>query len=454
MASSDYDKLLNSTLLSTDEDSPDEVQNVYFHSHKDMEDRAERNSRLSMTSSFSALNPRNSAKLTCFLLLNTMIGSGILNQPFVFRRSGIFGGLVGFFLASIATWYGLLLLTEAGIHEDVLEYSGLAKRAFQKNGERLVDIAIITLTFGSQLGYILVVGTTTSTLLDSWGCDSVACNDYFTTIIAVAVFITPVCMFRHFGHLAYLSLFSIAAIVAVLLLVLIAGPIKHREDNTPEDYDLFSFVGMLRSTGSIVFSLACASANFQAFITTEKSAQNMKTWGTVTGVAVFAGTLMCMTMGVAGYLSFSDTTEGMILDNFPQSGYDFFKIMVVTHLILYIPVNFVIMRYSLVKITTGQRSELLPFTTHTILTIVLLVVVTSIVLGLLALGLASGEAFSLILDLTGGIGGSLATLILPAAIYLKVMPKDADLYKHAMALLAFGVTVMIAVTCFTIASFF
>ena len=54
-------------------------------------------SRLLSASSFSRrfsfVNPSNSAKLTTFLLLNSMIGSGILNQPFVFRESGILGGV-------------------------------------------------------------------------------------------------------------------------------------------------------------------------------------------------------------------------------------------------------------------------------------------------------------------------------------------------------------------------
>lgn len=379
--------------------------NDYFQSYNELEEKNDRVSRLSNTSSFSAINVRNSAKLTTFLLLNTMIGSGILNQPYVFKKSGIIGGLLGFFIASIATWTGLLCLTAAGIHEDVLEYSGLARKAFDKHGERLVDVSIIVLTFGSQLGYILIVGTTLSDLLSSWGCDSVVCGDFFTTIISVGIFVTPVCLFRHFGHLAYLSLFSIGAIVAVLLLVLIAGPIKHQEDHVDTDYKPISIPGTISSTGSIVFSLACASANFQAFITTEKKAQNLESWGWVTGTAVFVGASMCVVMGIAGYLSFSGDTEGMILDNFPQHGYDFFKIMVVTHLILYIPVNFVIMRYSLVKVFTGLRSEHLDTATHTILTVGLLVAVTAIVLLLLALGLASGEAFSLILDITGGIGG-------------------------------------------------
>ena len=46
----------------------------------------------------------------------------------------------------------------------------------------------------------------------------------------------------------------------------------------------------------------------------------------ITGSAVFAGTMMCMIMGLVGYLSFGNNTEGMILDNFPQHGFDFFKV--------------------------------------------------------------------------------------------------------------------------------
>lgn len=378
---------------------------------ENIQDRSERQSRLSFASSFSALHPTNSAYLTTFLLLNTMIGSGILNQPFVFLNSGILGGLIGFLIAASGTWTGLLCLTAAGVHENVLEYSGLAERAFGAKGELLVDISIIVLTFGSQLGYILIVGTTLADLLGSWGCGSVVCEDMFVTIVSVGIFVTPVCMFRHFGHLAWLSLFSIATIVAVLMLVMIGGPIKHVTDHKPNDYNLFSITGMLSSTGSIVFSLACASANFQAYISTERKARNLSTWRLVTGTAVGVGAIMCSTMGLVGYLSFGDATQGMILDNFNQHPYDFFKIMVVTHLILYIPVNFVIMRYSLVKVFMKQRSELLPATTHSIITIGLLALVTAIVLGLLAAGLGSGEAFSLVLNLTGGIGGKIYVLL-------------------------------------------
>lgn len=41
----------------------------------------------------------------------------------------------------------------------------------------------------------------------------------------------------------------------------------------------------------------------------------------------------------------------VLTDNFPQRGFDFFKVMIVAHLILYIPVNFIIMRYRYVIIS-------------------------------------------------------------------------------------------------------
>ncbi len=77
----------------------------------------------------------------------------------------------------------------------------------------------------------------------------------------------------------------------------------------------------------------------------------------------------------------------------------------VTHLILYIPVMFVIMRYSLVKLCSGLRSELLPTLTHTAVSTGLLTFITGVVILVMQLGVGSGTAFSLILNITGGLGG-------------------------------------------------
>ena len=55
-------------------------------------------------------------------------------------------------------------------------------------------------------------------------------------------------------------------------------------------------------------------------------------------------------MGLAGYLSFRGDTDGEILENFSGPYIVPFNILLIVHITLYIPVDFVIMRYSVVKL--------------------------------------------------------------------------------------------------------
>lgn len=250
----------------------------------------------------------------------------------MFYESGVVGGIIGYLLASTMTWLGINILTAAGLRAHLYEYGALTKFALGRKGEILIDVSIIIGCFGALLGYILVVGSTLSGLLNSWGCQSDACGMYLTTIISVSCFVLPVSLFRHFGHLAWLSLFSVFAIACVLFLVIIGGPLLASEGSVR----VFNALGTMNSLGSIVFTLSCASANFQAFITTKRTSRNRRSWMWITGAVVVIGSVMCVAMGVAGYLSFKSDTEGIILDNFSGPQFDFFKIMVAAHLILYV----------------------------------------------------------------------------------------------------------------------
>jgi sodium-coupled neutral amino acid transporter 11 len=299
--------------VATSRDSMRSVKS--YLSNKTEEEIQDIKSRYSHMSVLSVHEIANSAGMTLFLLINTMIGSGILNQPYVFMKSGLIGGLVGFVLAGLGTWAGLLLLTKAGISCNILEYSGLAKFAFGVYGEYSIDLSIILLTFGAQLGYILIVGETSADLLGEWGCDHVMCEQQQITILAVAIFMTPICLFRHFGHLAFLALFSILAIVLCVGLVVVGGPMQH-VGNKQHQIKALNAMGAVTSVGSIVFSLSCSAANFQAFISTKLEHQNLRSWSGITGGAVFLGAVMCVIMGIAGYMSFGDDTDGEILSEY------------------------------------------------------------------------------------------------------------------------------------------
>ena len=209
-----------------------------------------------------------------------MIGSGILNQPYVFENAGIIGAFIGFIITCGMTWVinilihnylcfifqnfiqvGLLILTEAGIYEGIYSYSELARRAFGNFGEIIIEWSIISGAIGAILGYILIIGETSTYLLRSWGCPNNICEKNMITSLSITIFVSPFCLFRHFGHFAGISIFSIITITLVLLLVIISGPL-HQKKGKLYLFDLF---GMFRSIGSIVFALNCSQANFQVY---------------------------------------------------------------------------------------------------------------------------------------------------------------------------------------------
>ena len=393
---------------------------------------------------------QNSSILSCFLLVSTMIGSGILNQPFVFKQSGIIGALLGYTLAIWATWYSLLVITHVGVEHQVYEYAALAEKAFQVAGTRTVDVAIVINSFGALLGYVLIIGETMSKFFTRWGCTAEICNLYGTTIMFITVFVLPICLLRQFGHLAIYSIFSIFTITLVLGLVTIGGPIRTRNDHIGENVILLDPLGSLQSLGSIIFALGCLPANFQVYVAARKQDRNMNSWCHITGQAVAYGAIMLLAMGMAGYLSFRGSTNGNILTNFTSNSFDFFKFMVVCHIIVYIPVDFIVMRYSVVTLFWNRKSETLSLVTHVVLTVGLLALCVAFILIMLSKGLAAGEAFSLTLNVTGGIGGSLTGFIMPGMIYLKLMPEDSKYYFESKVLIGVGALTMVLVLISTI----
>ena len=75
--------------------------------------------------------------------------------------------------------------------------------------------------------------------------------------------------------------------------------------------------------------------------------------------------------------------------------------------------------------------------------------VVGTVLGIMSTSATSqGKAFSVVLNLTGGIAGSMLSFIIPAIVYLKVVPytKSAGyLYVPAYLCAVFGVVILVCV---------
>lgn len=75
-----------------------------------------------------------------------------------------------------------------------------------------------------------------------------------------------------------------------------------------------------------------------------------------------------------------------------------------------------------------------------------------IILSLRSVGLSQGNAFSLVLDFTGAITGSMISFILPGAFYLKLYQRNDEFFKSCAVMFVLGIIIMIAVPILSVLS--
>jgi len=153
------------------------------------------------------------------------------------------------------------------------------------------------------------------------------------------------------------------------------------------------------------------------------------------------GILLCFTTGLIGYLSFRNATNGNILDSFEWVGAQVFKGIFVFHLILYIPLDFVVLRYNTLTLLGTHVMKLNPVQ-YILFSTLLLFFSLGIVLLLWSSGLSQGDAFGMILDFTGSLTGGFIAFVAPASFYLRVMNKTDPYWYQSAVLLVLGLFVM------------
>ena len=294
-------------------------------------------------------------------------------------------------VTSIFTWLGIVALIEVGVEYDVYDYSALGRFCFGKIGELVVDLSIVLYSIGALMSYIVVVGTLGTELISRWGWTDLGYELYIITALLIGLFALPNCCRKHFGYLGIISVISISAVVCVLFLVIIAGPIVSKSKVKKPIY--FTKNGAAQELGSIIFALCCTTCTFHTFRYLRTDLQTTHKWRQIAGTAVIIGAFFLISMGLVGYMIFGNETKSLIVSNFHGSYADVFKLLVIIHLLLYIPLDFMILRHSLIKLCGSSTGTVDSFLLHIFLSTILLVVITAAVLILYYKGQLLSENF-------------------------------------------------------------
>lgn len=377
--------------------------------------------------------PSNEMKDVTFLLISSMIGSGILSQPYCFMKAGIMlvlllYGIIGYgiYLCShLLVTASEKIIIERNLDPKKFEYADLSYEVLGNVGRYTTDVFITLANFFALVSYVIVIGILMSQVISTEAnsdseFDKVITRPSFDVSVIISVLVVPPCLIRNFGHLTFVSYASITLIFCSILYVIGFGPVedtyywKSHDFGDVKDINFWSGEGLSSVLGTIIFTLSFSTAIFPAYQSLEP--RSLVAIRQVCAITIIVGGLLCTIMGLAGYLAFMDQVEDNIIYSFTTDNFwslvTIFKLAIVFHLCFYIPMEFVVMRQCVYTLLQWRADEV-STEAHVITTL-------SLLFSGLGMGVAlletTEKAFVLVLAISGGICFSTLVFILPGLI--------------------------------------
>ncbi|KJE97807.1 hypothetical protein CAOG_07901 [Capsaspora owczarzaki ATCC 30864] len=356
-----------------------------------------------------------------FNLVNTVVGGGLVALPYSYHSSGIVVGGILLVLTYILGVYSLYLLVRCSELAVSKTYMGVAREAFGRPGVIVTQISVVVATFGTMISYLIIIGDMMSPLIGRWSggtnadyCSLVA-DRRFSISIALLVLL-PLSLPRSIHSLRFTSVFAVGAISYLLFVVIL------RSGESISKTDLFVCDGgscvvlaqlsesLFRAIPIITFAFTCQMNIFP--IVSELKQPTRKRINLVIGTAMSICLTLYLLVATFGYLTFYDQVRGNILLNYDVN--DDFVMVGRLALALVITFSFPLMAQPCVANLDAllfPRSR--PAPVRHFIEVFLLIGVAYAVAMLV-------EDVSVVLGISGALGSTVISFILPALIFLRL----------------------------------
>mmetsp|Transcript_117 Transcript_117/g.163 ORF Transcript_117/g.163 Transcript_117/m.163 type:complete len:421 (+) Transcript_117:288-1550(+) len=175
---------------------------------------------------------------------------------------------------------------------------------------------MFVMAYGAMVAYLLIIKDTVPHIL---GVHSKLEGTLIMVVTSLSIMV-PLSMQRDMASLAITSIFSVLADVILVFFIMTFSPIQESvEDaggfgevllNDAVNPTLFIGLGILST------AMACQHSAF--IVSGSLENKTMTRWSMVTGFSITLSTILCLILGVCGYLGFMDETQGDVLNNFDE----------------------------------------------------------------------------------------------------------------------------------------
>ncbi|ORZ36283.1 transmembrane amino acid transporter protein-domain-containing protein [Catenaria anguillulae PL171] len=409
---------LHSPLLSSSSSSVDGRSSLTLHSNElesfDMilDDNAAKSSVVGATLNFT----------------NSIIGAGIIGLPYAFKEAGFVLGVVLLVVLAFLVAWTVVLLVKCGKMVSKTSYQDLVNAAFNGRGQFLI-------TFFHHVRVPVIIGDSLPPVLkalfgvtdDPW---------YFSRsilVISSTLFVTlPLSMQRDMAALAKTSAVSMVSIILIVTAVIFSAfsvPDTLRGDPTQR----FTVIGdsPAKAIGVISFAFVCHHNTFIIF--SSLSTPTLDRFSRVTNLSAGISLVACLILALAGFWTFTDKTQGNVLNNFPPDhlGINLARLAFTLNMYTTYPMELFVARHVMEDyLYPGHKAA--GWARHTMWTVGLVMASLLVAVGV--------QDVSVILEVTGGVAATALAYILPPWCWLRL----AGSHKwKCWGCIAFGIVAMV-----------
>ncbi|SCU96690.1 LADA_0H02234g1_1 [Lachancea dasiensis] len=376
-------------------------------------------------------------------MANSILGAGVIGQPFAIKNCGLVGGVLAIVLLSIMVDWTIRLIVINLKISGKTSYQDSVEFAMGKKGKLLILLTNGLFAFGGCIGFSIIIGDTIPHVLRAFfpGHEGLFHRNVIITLVTCFVSL-PLSLNRDISKLSKASMLALFSMVVIVVIVLIKGPLIEAS------YKGNFSTGALLITprifqGISVISFALVCHHNTSFIYFSLKTPSLKRFDRLTHISCFISMIFCFIMGYSGFLVFRNKTKGNILNNFPggDRAINVARFCFGFNMLTTFPLEIFVLRDVIRDLIFFNKDDGQPVILSSRLHFLITIAMVFSTMGISLITCNLGALFELI----GATTASLMAYILPPSVNLMLVGSQKSWREKAphYACIAFGFSIMI-----------
>ncbi|KAJ5403302.1 Vacuolar amino acid transporter 2 [Penicillium cosmopolitanum] len=383
--------------------------------------------------------PRSGMKMAFMNMANSIIGAGIIGQPYALRQAGLVTGILLLTALTLTVDWTIRLIVINSKMSGADSFQATMQYCFGKSGLIAISVAQWAFAFGGMVAFCIIVGDTIPHVLSALfpSLRNMAFLWLLTDRRAVIVLFVlaisyPLSLYRDIAKLAKASALALVSMVVIVVTVLTQGFRVPAESRGEVKSHLIINSGFFQAVGVISFAFVCHHNSLLIYGSLKRP--TLDRFATVTHYSTGVSLVMCLAMGIAGFLFFGSKTQGNVLNNFPSENIlvNIARFCFGLNMLTTLPLEAFVCR----SVMTTYYFPDEPFNPNRHLIFTTSLIVTSMTLALITCDLG------MVFELIGATSAAALAYIFPPLCYIKLSSASRREKIPAYVCVGFGLVVM------------